>query len=62
MTLHTISQAEKLLAWQEWCDCDKRRKELARPILAREIELKLSFIDWLSIPIIDITGTHVTLP
>ena len=51
MTFQDLKKVEDSLALAEWCDCDRRRKELARPILVSEIEMKLSFIEWLDEPV-----------
>lgn len=51
MPFKDIKEEENLLAILDWIDCDKRRKEMARPIMASEIEMKLSFLEWLDEPV-----------
>lgn len=53
MSLYDVYNTERELALQEWCDCDKRRIELGRPFYARQIEMKVAFIEFLMTTVYD---------
>jgi hypothetical protein len=47
---------EHELAYIEWVDCDKRKRELARPTTSENFKTKYQFTNWINKKVINKNG------